>query len=118
MAGYDDLLKLAADLSKAAESAQYKAPLVVAKSAADLEAAMKRNIVEMDAVDTGFMLGSVGTDLDLPNASAVVGPTAEYAPYVNWGTHKVAPRPFADNAADEVFPSFVSAIEALGGDIL
>ncbi len=118
MSGYDELMQVAADLTRAAVSAQYKAPMVVAKSAADLEAAMKRNIVQMGAVDTGFMLGSVGTDLDLANASAVVGPTAEYAPYVNWGTHRMPPRPFADNAADEIFPVFVSAIEALGGDIL
>jgi HK97 gp10 family phage protein len=118
VSGYDDLMRVAADLTRAAASAQYKAPMVVAKSAADLEAAMKRNIVEMGAVDTGFMLGSVGTDLDLVNASAVVGPTAAYAPFVNWGTHRMPPRPFADMAADEVFPAFVSAIEALGGDIL
>lgn len=118
MDGYGELMRIAADLTQAGEAAQYKAPLVVAKSAADLEAAMKRNIVEMGAVDTGFMLGSVGTDLDLINASAVVGPTADYAPFVNWGTSKMGPRPFADNAADEIFPNFIAAIEALGGDIL
>lgn len=114
----DDLLRVAADFTKAAESAQYKASLVVTKSGFDLEAAMKQHIVKMRAVDTGNMLNSVGTDIDLLALTAVVGPTASYAPYVNWGTYKMPPRPFAEAAADDVFPNFIAAVEALGGDIL
>lgn len=118
MNGFDELNRIAADLTAAGEAAQYQAPHVVAKAAAEVEAAMKRNIVELNAVDTGFMLGSVGTDLDMAGLSAAVGPTAEYAPYVNYGTDKMPPRPFAEMAADEVLPSFTAAVEKLGGDLL
>lgn len=114
MSGYDELMQVAADLSKAAESAQYKAPMVVAKAALDLEGIAKT----FCPVDTGFLRGSIGTDLDLPAASAVIGPTADYAEYVEFGTHRMAPQAFMGPALDRVSPSFVEAIESLGGDVL
>lgn len=114
MSGFEELNRIAADLSKAAAAAQYKAPLVVAKAAADVEAIAK----SFCPVDTGFLRSSIGVDLDLPAAAAVIGPTAEYGPYVEFGTHRTAPQAFMGPALDRVSPSFVEAIEALGGDIL
>jgi HK97 gp10 family phage protein len=114
VSGYDDLNRVAADLTKAAARAQYRAPLVVAKAAHDVEAISK----SFCPVDTGFLRSSIGVDLDLFSVRAVVGPTAEYGPYVEFGTSRQAPAAFMGPALDRVAPGFVQAIEALGGDVL
>lgn len=110
----DDLNKLAADLSKAAVNAQLKAPLVVAKAAYDVEAIAKTFCPFV----TGYLRGSIGVDLFPGEARAVIGPEAIYGPMVEFGTSKMAPRAFMGPALDRVSPSFVQAIEHLGGDIL
>lgn len=114
MAGFDELNQIAADLTRAAVGAQVKAPLVVAKAAHDVEAISKT----FCPVDTGFLRSSIGVDLDLLNVRAVIGPTAEYGPYVEFGTSRQAPAAFMGPALDRVVPGFVQAIEQLGGDIL
>ena len=112
MGGFDDLNRLAADLTKAGLRAQLKATVLVAKAAHDVEAVAK----SFCPVDTGFLRSSIGVDLQ--GASAVIGPTAEYGPYVEFGTSRQAPAAFMGPALDRVSPSFVEAVESLGGDVL
>lgn len=114
MSGFDDLNRLAVDLTKAAAAAQAKAPLVVRKAAHDVEAIAKT----FCPVDTGFLQNSIGVDLAFAEVKATIGPTAEYGPYVEFGTSRQAPAAFMGPALDRVEPGFVQAIEQLGGDVL
>ena len=109
------LNRLAADMSHASVRAQLGTAKVVRKTAYDCEAAAKVNIVRMKAVDTGATLNSIGVDMETPTRG-VVGPTTSYAPYVNNGTYKMAPRPFMDEAVDAVEPGFYAALEKLAGE--
>ena len=112
MSGLDELNSIAADLRKAGFLAQWRAGQVVAKAAYDVEGIAKG----FCPVDTGFLRSSIGVDLAL--FSAVIGPTANYGPYVEFGTSRMAPAAFMGPALDQVTPEFVAAIEALGGDVL
>ena len=114
MTGYDDLLKLSADLAKASTEVTRRAQVVVRKTAADIEASGKRNA----AVDTGLMRGRISTTISNGGLSAEIGPTASYAAHVEFGTRRMRPQPFMRPAADQHFPSFEEAIELLGGDFL
>ena len=114
MSGLDELNSIAADLRKAGFLAQWRAGQVVAKAAYDVEGIAKG----FCPVDTGFLRSSIGVDLDMAAASAVIGPTAEYGAFVEFGTGRMAPHAFMGPALDRVSPSFAAAIEQLGGDVL
>lgn len=53
-------------------------------------------ITKLGAVDTGRLRGSISHAHD--DEAAYVGTNVEYAPYVELGTYKMAPRPFLRNA--------------------
>lgn len=96
--------ELAVSLHTLAESARPKAAQVVAKSALSVEAGAKNRA----PVDTGALRNSIGTDVS--GLSATVGPTVHYAPYLEFGTRRMAARPFMGPAADIVAPSFEAAL--------
>lgn len=114
MAGAGDLMRLSIDLTQAGQAAQFLAPRIVAKAASDVEAAGKARC----PVDTGTLRNSIGSDLDLAGASAIIGPAADYGAYVEYGTSRMGPQPYMGPALDQVAPGFIAAIERLGGDIL
>ena len=114
MTGYDDLLKLSADLGKASAEVTRRAQVVVRKTAADIEASGKRNA----AVDTGFMRDSISTTISNGGLSAEIGPTASYGAYVEFGTRRMRPQPFMGPAADQHFPEFTEAVARLSQDLL
>lgn len=110
----DDLARLAADLTKAAGTAQRKAGVAIRKSAFDVQ----RIAQQRAPVDTGALRSSIGVDLSFGSLQAVIGPTVDYAPYVEHGTRHQAPQPYMQPAADAVIPGLTQALEQLGGDIL
>lgn len=112
MAGADELFDLAADLGKASFAATRKASLVVAKSAHDVERIAKTRA----PVDTGALRNSISATVH--TLSAEVGPTVNYAPYLEFGTSRMAPQPFMGPAADATEPGFVAAMEQLADGIL
>ena len=114
MTGYDDLLKLSADLGKASYEVTRKAQRVVAKTAHDVEADAKR----FAPVDTGALRNSNGATISAGGLSAEIGPTVHYAPYLEFGTRRMSPQPFMGPAADRHAEAFVKAIESLGGEFL
>lgn len=68
-------------------------------------------------VDTGATKGSIhattrqnGFDLE-----AQIGPTTEYAPYLEYGTVRMAPHAFMGPALDRETPGFVAAIGQIAG---
>lgn len=105
----------------------------VAKMAFVVEGHAKVNIQQMDAIDTGALLNSVGTSLKgggtmqeaMANArarnpdavvtplptpaqkhTAHVGPTVEYAADVHFGTGTMAGRPFLQKAVRDAEAAF------------
>lgn len=107
-ADVSQIVDLAVDLTRIGADVPKRAALAVRKSAADVEAHGKARA----AVDTGNMRGSIGvdhgTDGDLTYAD--IGPTADYAPHVEFGTRHMAPQPFMMPAADAVTPSFLAGV--------
>jgi HK97 gp10 family phage protein len=46
------------------------------------------------ASDTGNLINSIGTDFRRAELSVLVGTEVEYAPFLEYGTRRMAPRPF------------------------
>ena len=114
MTGYDDLLKLSADLGKASHEVTRKAQLVVTKTAHDIEADAK----SFAPVDTGMLRNSISTTIGAGGLSAEIGPTVDYAHYLEYGTRRMPPQPYMGPAAERRAEPFVKAIESLGGEFL
>lgn len=105
---FSEVAVLAADLRDAAPRAVAAAKVAVAKTAFDLSAIAQAIV----PVDTGTTKNSIGADID--GLIAVIGPTTSYAPFLEYGTYKMPPRPFMGPAADQVEPGFIEAMRQLG----
>lgn len=106
-----ELNRLAVDLTQAATRVQLGSATIVRKTALDCEAIAK----SFCPVDTGALRNSIGVDMESPSR-AVVGPTMEYGPYVEFGTYRMAPRAFIGPAVDRVEPGFITALTKLAGE--
>lgn len=113
---FSELQNLAGDLGAAGEKAIGLARQVVAKAAHDVEAHAKSNA----AVDTGAMRNSIGVDMfgNAVLSRATVGPTVNYAPFVENGTYRMPPQPFMGPAAATIEPAFLAAMGQIGDSIL
>lgn len=110
-ADVSQLQALGRTLDHKADQVKTLAEKVVAKAALDVEAGAKN----MAAVDTGNMRNSIGAEID--GLTAVIGPSAPYGVYVEFGTSRMAAQPFMIPSFDEVVPSFTAAIKAIGGSL-
>jgi hypothetical protein len=81
---------LAGDIRRHADELPGRAQLVVEKVGFDVEATAK----ELVRVDTGFLKGSISTDIG--ELSADIGPTADYGDVIERGV----PHPFVIRARD------------------
>lgn len=112
----DDFASLTADLRNAGDRAQKMAGDAIAKTAADIT-----NDAKVFApVDTGNLKNSIGHDLtqDSGGVGAEIGPTVDYATYLEHGTSTMAPRPFLGPAFDRRAPGFEKAMEWLTGEVI
>ena len=108
-----DAGRAAARIDAAIAQLPAKASKVVAMSALQMEAQAKMNIVSMGAVDTGYMLGSVGIIEQSALSVTVAVGAEEYPVYVEYGTSKMEARPFWRRARETVGPQFRDAAEKL-----
>ena len=113
-----DAGRAAAKIDAAIAQLPAKASKVVAESALQMEAEAKMNIVAMGAVDTGYMLGSVGIIEQSALSVTVAVGAEEYPVYVEYGTSKMEARPFWRRARETVGPQFRDAAEKLLKDLL
>ena len=97
------------DFGKEAAKIAGLARAVVAKSAQTVEGKAKLRA----PVRTGNLRNSISTTIIDDGLTAEVGPTASYAPYVEFGTARQAPQPFLIPAAEEVTPEFEKALEKI-----
>lgn len=113
-----ELNPVAVSLNHAAAEARPLAEIAVRKTALDIEATSKA----FAPVDTGALRNSIGSDIHADgehgSIEAEIGPTVKYAPYLEFGTSRMAPRAFMGPALDRHAPSFVQALEQLGGEVL
>jgi HK97 gp10 family phage protein len=109
-----ELNRLAVDLGNAGQSAGERASQVVRKSAARVESEAKM----FAPVDTGNLRNSIGTDIDPDGLGAVVGPTASYGVFLEFGTSRMAPRAFLGPAFDRAQPDFITALEQIAREVL
>lgn len=98
------ILALAGKFTAGAAAARPLASVAVRKTALDIESRAK----SLAPVRTGNLRASIGvtTTGDL---AAEVGPTANYGKYVEFGTWKMAPRPYMSPAMQAVAPGFLQA---------
>lgn len=111
--GFAEVSRMALDLEKAAAEVRPKTAKIVAKAANDVETRAK----QAAPVDTGNLRNSISTETASDGLSAVVGPTANYGAYVEYGTASMSPQPFMGPAWDVVEPGFVQALEELAGGV-
>lgn len=109
----DDLDRLAADLGNAGREAARRANTAVAKAAADAAAIAQANA----PVDTGNHRSGIGWEM-LAAGRAAMGATTNYAPYLEYGTYKMPPRPHIHPAADAVTPGLEAAIAQIGAEVI
>lgn len=68
-------------------------------------------------VDTGLLRSTISPDFfgdgRMGAMEAVIGPTAHYGGYVEWGTRNMAPHAYMGPALDRVGPEFVAATAAI-----
>lgn len=106
-----ELNRLAVDLGEGASRVGERVATAIRKSARDLEAQAK----VFCPVDTGFLRSSIGTDINADGRSAsmeaVIGPTATYGAFVEFGTSRKGPAAYMGPAFDRVAPDFVKAVE-------
>lgn len=93
-----------------------RASAVLRKTAYDVEAASKA----LCPVDTGNLRASISTSIRGGGMSmeAEIGPTAEYAAYVEYGTSRMSPQPYMGPAFDRHAAGMVSAFAELAGGLL
>lgn len=113
-----DVRKLSAKLNSKTKRVGAQAAGALRKTAAGIE----RDAKTFCPVDTGALKNSIGTDLTGDGRSgrmtAIIGPTMNYASYVERGTSRQAPQPYMRPAAERHVPRLERAIREIGGDIL
>ena len=113
-----DAGRAAAKIDAAIARLPGEASRVVRGHGLQMEAEAKQNIVAMGAVDTGYMLGSVGIIEQSALSVTVAVGAEEYPFYVEYGTSKMEARPFWRRARETVAPLFRDAAEKLLKDLL
>jgi len=106
------LSELAAELRGAGERVKKVAPQIVAKAGFDV-AEIADALVP---VDTGATRNSIQSLMDPGGMGTTVGPATWYSPFLEFGTARMAPRPFMAPALTAVAPGFQQAALQLGVD--
>lgn len=92
-----------------------EAGVAVRTRAHDIENLAKQNV----PVDTGYLKSTIGVTLGVDDLIAVVGASAHYAAFVEYGTATpMAPRPYLGPAFEAVRPAFEADIAAIVKDPL
>lgn len=104
---------LAVDLGKASVKGTVLASKAIRKTALDIEGDAKTRA----PVDTGALRNSIGVTMNGPLA-AEIGPTVHYAAYLEFGTYKMAARPFMGPAFDARSPGLEKALGQIADGLI
>jgi HK97 gp10 family phage protein len=109
---FSEINQFAIDLGNAPSRVIPRVNVALRKSIADME----RGAKVFAAVDTGNMRDSISSTVT--GLSGEMGPTAEYAPFVEDGTSDQAPQAFVGPAFDRNVPGFVTAVGLAGEEAI
>lgn len=113
-----DLNRLAVEMKNESGTIGLKAAAAFKKTAYSIE----RDGKAFCPVDTGNLRNSISTsvlgDGRFASIEIEIGPTADYAVYVEQGTSVHAPQAFMGPAADRNLGTLVSALDKMAGEIL
>ena len=91
-----------------------KIKMTVEIAARHVETDGKRRIAEWPAVDTGATMNSINARPDgIGGLSWKIGPSTEYAPFIEFGTERMSARPFMIPALESEGPRFVEAMRQI-----
>lgn len=96
------------DLPKLENELRTRAVAAVRKAAFDIEAEAKLKV----PVDTGALKNSIQVWFE-GDLHAFIAPHMEYGHFVEFGTRKMAARPYMTPAAEKVRPDFLGAMQRL-----
>lgn len=103
------LLALSRRFARQGATVEPKAAAIIAKGAYNI-ARLAQQIVAADSIETGALEHSIGVSFQDNGLTAVIGPTVDYAPYVEFGTVHMDAEPFMRPAADAVVPDVNAAL--------
>lgn len=113
MSDWTQLWQLGVKLEAAPARARQIAATAVAKTALDVERIAKT----LCPVDTGATRSSI-TARRTGDLSWEIGPTTHYAPWLEYGTSRMAARPFMAPAAEFAMPGLERALANIAGGLL
>lgn len=102
-------IKVTSHLKDVKAELQHKLPMILDALAIEAEGNAVDEITALGAVDTGRLRGSISHAHD--DEAAYIGTNVEYAPYVEFGTYKMASRPFLKNAIANYSDDYKKIIE-------
>ncbi|MCP3426025.1 HK97 gp10 family phage protein [Rothia sp. AR01] len=108
-----ELAELAGDLRAGAARVERAVHAATVKAGADLQAQAQRRA----PVDTGYLRASIAAESPAPG-EVLVGPGAHYGIYLEYGTSRMAARPYMTPAFDVVAPAYERAIAQAGEALL
>jgi len=100
-------------LSKMNVGFQDKIKAVVQIAARNIETDAKQRMTDWPAVDTGDTRSSIFVSPGTPSFTQQIGPTTEYAPFIEFGTRYMSARPFMIPALEKEAPRFEEALEQI-----
>lgn len=114
-ADFSEVMRFASDLGEVGPKVLKRARVAVQAVCAQT----KRDAQILAPVDTGNLRNSITyeTSLKLGGTSGVVGPTAEYGAYVEFGTSRMGPQPYMGPATERGAASFYAAMDAIAKDV-
>lgn len=111
--GSAELRRLAQSLQGASDTVRARAAVVNRKTGFDIEA----DAMVFSPVDTGNLRNSYTVEVANEGLTVSVGPTAAYAPHVELGTTKMAPRPALGPATDRRTPAHLAAMAQVAQEL-
>lgn len=99
-------------LDRLPQEVREKVKAVIKKATQDIKGATQKNIRDKNIYDTGFLHNSVtGDRFENEGMTGYVDVGAHYGIYHEFGTSRMAARPFLGPAVDFVGPSFIEAVK-------
>lgn len=87
----------------------------VVRASAQRVVATAQSFVPVDTGATRSSIHATTTQAGLAGVEAEIGPTTHYAPFLEYGTVKMAPHAFMGPALDRETPAFVEALSQIPG---
>lgn len=107
---FHEMLLWSGELRGVPERVAELASQAIRKTAFDIQ----KDAMVLAPFRTGFLRTSITVDIRDRGLAAEVGPTAHYGAFVEFGTSRMAPRPYMRPASNRHIPLLLRAAEQIG----